>query len=130
MATLHISLSDQLKDFVRSVSMQEGYSNYSDYIRHLIRGEREKIKKERREKEKYLAENMSNEFIRAVQRISNLSIDDEQKKERIQTYALSEVKRKNPISDDDFIRQMDKMSKKAQERGLTPEILESIINEK
>ncbi|MBJ6609489.1 MAG: hypothetical protein JG718_03945 [Candidatus Thiothrix moscowensis] len=37
MATLHISLSDTLKDFVQSQVELRGFSNASDYVRTLIR---------------------------------------------------------------------------------------------
>ncbi|QTR51165.1 ribbon-helix-helix domain-containing protein [Candidatus Thiothrix anitrata] len=42
MATLHISLSDALKDFVQHQVELRGFSNASDYVRTLIREALEK----------------------------------------------------------------------------------------
>lgn len=50
MASLHISLSDQLKTFVASDTKQGGFSNYSDYIRYLIREERKRKQRQIEEK--------------------------------------------------------------------------------
>ncbi len=44
MATLHISLSDTLKDFVQNQVELRGFSNSSDYVRTLIREALEKQK--------------------------------------------------------------------------------------
>ncbi|MDD5394663.1 MAG: hypothetical protein PHE17_16735 [Thiothrix sp.] len=44
MATLHISLSDTLKDFVQTQVDLRGFSNASDYVRTLIREALEKQK--------------------------------------------------------------------------------------
>jgi Arc/MetJ-type ribon-helix-helix transcriptional regulator len=50
MATLHISLSDALKDFVQHQVELRGFSNASDYVRTLIREALEKQKLSETEK--------------------------------------------------------------------------------
>jgi Arc/MetJ-type ribon-helix-helix transcriptional regulator len=50
MATLHISLSDALKDFVQNQVELRGFSNASDYVRTLIREALEKQKLSETEK--------------------------------------------------------------------------------
>ena len=42
MATLNISLSEQLKSFAQSESTHAGYSNASDYVSTLIRQDKER----------------------------------------------------------------------------------------
>jgi antitoxin ParD1/3/4 len=42
MATMNVSLPDQMKDWVESQSEHGRYSNVSDYIRDLIRHDQEK----------------------------------------------------------------------------------------
>jgi len=127
MATLHISLSEQLKEFVRTDTLKRGFSNYSDYVRHLIRGEREK----RQEKtDSLLNMNISDDLLNFIQTISSIENDDKKKKKMIYTYALGESKKKNPLSSKAFIKETDEISDKAINRGLTPEILENILNEK
>lgn len=50
MATLHISLSNSLKDFVQNQVESRGFSNASDYVRTLIREALEKQKLSETEK--------------------------------------------------------------------------------
>jgi antitoxin ParD1/3/4 len=45
MATMNVSLPDQMKDWVESQSEHGRYSNVSDYIRDLIRHDQEKKRK-------------------------------------------------------------------------------------
>ena len=40
-ASIHISLSETLKDYVQERVREGGYSNPSDYVRSLIRADRE-----------------------------------------------------------------------------------------
>lgn len=49
MASIHISLSDQLKGFVRDEAAKEGFSNNSDYVRSLIREEWKKRQAEKQQ---------------------------------------------------------------------------------
>ena len=42
MATMNISLPEQMKDFVDSEVESRGYSNVSEYVRQLIRIEKER----------------------------------------------------------------------------------------
>ena len=43
MATMNISLTDKLKNFVESHVESGDYSNASEYVRNLIRNEQERI---------------------------------------------------------------------------------------
>ncbi|ESQ74521.1 type II toxin-antitoxin system ParD family antitoxin [Asticcacaulis sp. AC402] len=45
MATMNISLPDQLKDWVESRSEDGRYANSSDYVRDLIRRDKERAEK-------------------------------------------------------------------------------------
>jgi Arc/MetJ-type ribon-helix-helix transcriptional regulator len=127
MATLHISLSEQLKAFVQTNTLRRGFSNYSDYIRHLIRDER---KKEQERKNQLLNMNISDDLLLFIQEISLISSNDEKKKKIINTYVLSENKKKNPISSEEFMKKTDRISDIATNKGMTPEILENILNGK
>ena len=42
MATMNVSLPDQMKDWVESRSADGRFSNASDYVRHLIRRDQER----------------------------------------------------------------------------------------
>jgi len=42
MATMNISLPDSLKEFAKDQTKSESYSNPSDYVRSLIRDDKEK----------------------------------------------------------------------------------------
>ena len=42
MATMNISLPDQMKDWVESRTEAASFSNTSDYVRHLIRRDQER----------------------------------------------------------------------------------------
>ena len=116
MATLNISLPDTLNFYIFQRIEYGDYSNASDYIRTLIRKEKEDSKLI-----------ISNELLEAIERISLLSIDKEQKKQMIYAYTLIEQKRKNPISDENFIKNIDSLSDEAIKNGLTPEILKSVL---
>ena len=48
MATMNISLPDSLKDFAQSQTETENYSNPSDYVRSLIREDKEKKEAQQR----------------------------------------------------------------------------------
>lgn len=49
MATMNISINDNLKDFVQERVAQTGFSNTSDYVRTLIRQDQEKYLQQRLE---------------------------------------------------------------------------------
>ncbi|MGV6809304.1 MAG: type II toxin-antitoxin system ParD family antitoxin [bacterium] len=49
MATMNISLNDQLKGFVQERITQTGFSNVSDYIRSLIREDQQRYQQQRLE---------------------------------------------------------------------------------
>ena len=80
--------------------------------------------------EKDFTPEFSDEYLEAVQRISLMAISPEQKKRMIYAYSLLEKKRANPISDDDFFRNIEVLSNEAQQNGLTPDILDSILHAK
>ena len=42
MATMNVSLPEQMKDWVEEQSKDGTFSNASDYVRHLIRQDRER----------------------------------------------------------------------------------------
>ena len=42
MATMNVSLPEQMKDWVEAQSKDGTFSNASDYVRHLIRQDRER----------------------------------------------------------------------------------------
>jgi antitoxin ParD1/3/4 len=42
MATMNVSLPDQMKDWVESRTETASFSNTSDYVRHLIRRDQER----------------------------------------------------------------------------------------
>lgn len=42
MATMNVSLPDQMKDWVEAHLKDASYSNTSDYVRHLIRRDQER----------------------------------------------------------------------------------------
>jgi antitoxin ParD1/3/4 len=42
MATMNVSLPDQMKDWVEERSKDGRFSNSSDYVRHLIRADQER----------------------------------------------------------------------------------------
>ena len=44
MATMNVSLPDQMKDWVETRSADGTFSNSSDYVRHLIRQDQERQK--------------------------------------------------------------------------------------
>jgi antitoxin ParD1/3/4 len=43
MATMNVSLPDPMKDWVESRTHDGRYSNASDYVRHLIRKDQERV---------------------------------------------------------------------------------------
>lgn len=43
MATMNVSLPDQMKDWVEDRSKDGRFSNSSDYVRHLIRQDQERV---------------------------------------------------------------------------------------
>ncbi len=47
MATMNISLPDALRDFVKERVEQDAYSNPSDYVRSLIREDRQRMAAEK-----------------------------------------------------------------------------------
>jgi antitoxin ParD1/3/4 len=47
MATMNISLPDALRDFVKERVEQDAYSNPSDYVRSLIREDRQRLAAEK-----------------------------------------------------------------------------------
>jgi antitoxin ParD1/3/4 len=49
MATMNISLPDSLKDFVKEQASHSDYSNPSDYIRALIRADKQRAAEEKLE---------------------------------------------------------------------------------
>jgi len=49
MATMNISLNNQLKGFVQERITQTGFSNVSDYIRSLIREDQQRYQQQRLE---------------------------------------------------------------------------------
>jgi antitoxin ParD1/3/4 len=48
MATMNISLPDSLKEFAKNQTESESYSNPSDYVRSLIREDKEKKEAQQR----------------------------------------------------------------------------------
>ena len=50
MTTVNISLPDSMRDFINEQLEKGGYSTTSEYIRHLIRQDLEKVQKSRIEK--------------------------------------------------------------------------------
>ena len=49
MATMNISLNDNLRDYVQERLVDSGFSNASDYMRSLIREDRERFLQQRLE---------------------------------------------------------------------------------
>lgn len=49
MSTLNISLPDSMRTFIDEQIKQQGYSTASEYIRHLIRQEQERLEQKRLE---------------------------------------------------------------------------------
>ena len=47
MSTLNISLPEEMRYFVEEQVTQQGYSTASEYIRHLIRQERERVEQKK-----------------------------------------------------------------------------------
>ncbi len=50
MTTVNISLPDSMRDFINEQVEKGGYSTTSEYIRHLIRQDLERVQKSRIEK--------------------------------------------------------------------------------
>ena len=47
MSSLNISLPEEMRSFVEEQVTQQGYSTASEYIRHLIRQERERVEQKK-----------------------------------------------------------------------------------
>jgi len=47
MSSLNISLPEEMRSFVEEQVVQQGYSTASEYIRHLIRQERERVEQKK-----------------------------------------------------------------------------------
>ena len=65
MATMNVSLPDQMKDWVESRSDDGTFANSSDYVRHLIRQDQERaqaIAEIQAEIDKGLASGIAEEF--------------------------------------------------------------------
>ena len=65
MATMNVSLPDQMKDWVEERSKDGRFSNSSDYVRHLIRADQERaeaIAEIQAEIDKGLASGFAEEF--------------------------------------------------------------------
>ncbi len=103
MATLNISLTETLKDFVQKQVVLNDFSNPSDYVRTLIREakEREQQKKEKKDAFKALIElQRSNSGLATKEKrealfnqlIDQSSINTEQEEDSIMQMAISEIK--------------------------------------
>ncbi len=121
MATLNVSLPDNLKTYVAQRVRNGEYSNASDYIRTLIRKDREQVSA--------VAPDLSSQFLEEAARIQALPLDDEIKRRLLTMYMLLEKKRQTPApSAESVIQGLQAMGEEAQRNGLTPEILDDILH--
>ncbi|MEZ5448717.1 MAG: hypothetical protein R3E95_19700 [Thiolinea sp.] len=120
MATLNVSLPDNLKTYVAQRVRNGEYSNASDYIRTLIRKDREQSP---------AAPVISSELLEEAARIQALPLDDESKRRLLAMYALLEKKRRSSApSTESVLQGLQEMGEEAQLNGLTSEILDDILN--
>lgn len=122
MATLNVSLPDNLKTYVVQRVHNGEYSNASDYIRTLIRKDREQIST--------VSPDISPRLLEEASRIQALPLDAESKHRLLAMYVMLENKRQAPApSADSVIRGLREMGEEAQRNGLTPEILDDILHD-
>lgn len=121
MATLNVSLPDNLKTYVAQRVRNGEYSNASDYIRTLIRKDREQTPP--------ATPDISPQLLEEATRIQALPLDAESKRRLLAMYALLEKKRQAPApSAESIIQGLQDMGEEAQRNGLTPDILDDILH--
>ncbi|QTR48768.1 MULTISPECIES: ribbon-helix-helix domain-containing protein [Thiothrix] len=119
MATLNVSLPDNLKTYVAQRVHNGEYSNASDYIRTLIRKDREHP----------AVPDISTQLLEEAARIQTLPLDTDSKRRLLAMYVMLEKKRQAPApSVESVIQGLKEMGEEAQRNGLTPEILDDILN--
>jgi antitoxin ParD1/3/4 len=121
MATLNVSLPDNLKTYVTQRVHNGEYSNASDYIRTLIRKDREQTP--------LAVPDIPPQLLEDAARIQTLPLDTESKRRLLAMYVMLEKKRQAPApSVESVIQGLQEMGEEAQRNGLTPEILDGILN--
>lgn len=121
MATLNVSLPENLKTYVAQRVRNGEYSNASDYIRTLIRKDREQVPP--------ATPDISPQLLEEAARIQALPLDAESKRRLLAMYAMLEKKRQAPApSTGSIIQGLQAMGEQAQRNGLTPEMLDDILN--